>query len=595
MNIKSRARQHTARPPRKPDAGLLRWINGLAAARTYRLHWLPHDLLAGVTLSAVLVPAGMAYANAAGLPAVNGLYASLAALLAYALFGPSRILVLGPDSALVALIAASIAPLAHGDAAHALAVAGALAILAGAICIAVGVLRLGFVTELLSLPIRYGFLNGIMLTISIGQLPKLLGYKGNGESFIEQVRDVVAGIAASKVNATSFALGVAALALILACKRLWPRMPGVLLAVAGATAAVMWFDLSTRAGVATVGAVPQGLPMPRIPDVSLDGWLRLAGSAAAIALVSLTDISVLSRTYELRNDTRVDRNHECIALGLSNLAAGLLQGFAVSASGSRTPVAEAAGAKTQATGVVAAAVVATLLLFAPRALAHTPQSVLAAVVIAACVNMIEVPGVVRLYRLRKSEFMQAVACFVGVAAVGVVNGIALALLLTVLSFLWRAWRPYDAVLGRVDGRKGYHDVSRHPDARRVPGLVLLRWDAPLFFANGEIFRERVLRAVDESPEPARWIVIAAEPVTDIDLTAADVLERLHRELAARQVKLVFAELKGPVKDSLKHYRMYSMFGDDNFFPTIGEAVSRYVDMHRIEWHDWEDARGSGGV
>ncbi|WP_198390880.1 SulP family inorganic anion transporter, partial [Burkholderia ubonensis] len=242
-------------PPRKPDAGLLRWINGLAAARTYRLHWLPHDLLAGVTLSAVLVPAGMAYANAAGLPAVNGLYASLAALLAYALFGPSRILVLGPDSALVALIAASIAPLAHGDAAHALAVAGALAILAGAICIAVGVLRLGFVTELLSLPIRYGFLNGIMLTISIGQLPKLLGYKGNGESFIEQVRDVVAGIAASKVNATSFALGVAALALILACKRLWPRMPGVLLAVAGATAAVMWFDLSTRAGVATVGAV----------------------------------------------------------------------------------------------------------------------------------------------------------------------------------------------------------------------------------------------------------------------------------------------------------------------------------------------------
>jgi len=588
MNMKSRARPHSVQSTRQPSAGPLRWITGFAAVRGYQWSWLPHDLLAGVTLSAVLVPAGMAYANAAGLPAVSGLYASFAAMLAYALFGPSRILVLGPDSALVALIAASIVPLAHGDAARGLALAGALAILAGAICIAVGALRLGFVTELLSLPIRHGFLNGIMLTISIGQLPKLLGYKGHGESFVQQVRDVVEGIAASRVNAASFALGVAALVLILVFKRLWPKVPGVLLAVAGATVVVMWFDLSRRAGVGTVGAVPQGLPVPRIPNVTLDDWLHLAGSAAAIALVSLTDISVLSRTYELRNDTSVDRNHECVALGLSNIAAGLVQGFAVSASGSRTPVAEAAGAKTQATGVVAAAVVAALLLFAPRALSHTPQSALAAVVIAACVNMIEVRGVMRLYRLRKSEFVLALVCFVGVAVLGVVNGIALALLLTVLSFLWRAWRPYDAVLGRVDGMKGYHDVSRHPDARRVPGLVLLRWDAPLFFANGEIFRERVLRAVDESPQPARWIVIAAEPVTDIDLTAADVLERLHGELAARQVKLVFAELKGPVKDSLKHYGLFGMFGESNFFPTVGEAVNGYLKTHRVEWHDWED-------
>lgn len=588
MNMKNRARQQTARPTRKPAAGPLQWLNGLAVARGYQLRWLPHDLLAGITLSAVLVPAGMAYAEAAGLPAVNGLHASFAALLAYALFGPSRILVLGPDSALVALIVASIMPLAHGNATHALALAGALAILTGVICIAVGALRLGFVTELLSLPIRYGFLNGIMLTIGIGQLPKLLGYKGTGESFVEQVRDVIEGIAASRVNATSFALGVAALVLILACKRLWPKVPGVLLAVAGASAAVLWFDLSRRAGVATVGVIAQGLPVPRVPYVTVDEWLHLAGSAAAIALVSFTDISLLSRTYELRNDTSVDRNHECIALGLSNLAAGLMQGFAVSASGSRTLVAEAAGAKTQATGMVAAAVVAVLLLCAPRALSHTPQSALAAVVIAACVNMVEVRGVKRLYRLRKSEFVQAVVCFVGVAVLGVVNGIALALLLTVLSFLWRAWRPYDAVLGRVDGMKGYHDVSRHPEARRVPGLVLLRWDAPLFFANGEIFRERVLRAVDESPEPARWIVIAAEPVTDIDLTAADVLERLHGELAARQIRLVFAELKGPVKDSLKHYGLFGTFGDSNFFPTVGEAVGGYLKTHRVAWHDWED-------
>ncbi|MEX3791409.1 SulP family inorganic anion transporter [Paraburkholderia sp. BR14374] len=577
------------RPRCKPGAGPLRWVNGLAVARDYSLSSLPHDLVAGVTLSAVLVPAGMAYAEVARLPAVNGLYASFAAMLAYALFGPSRILVLGPDSALVALIAASIMPLAQGDAAHALALAGALAILAGAICIVVGALRLGFVTELLSLPIRHGFLNGIILTIVVGQLPKLLGFKGKGESFFEQLRDLLEGIAASKVNATSFALGAGALVLILGCRRLWPKAPGVLLAVAGATVVVMAFDLAQRAGVATVGAFAQGLPVPRFPKASVHDWLHLTGSAAAIALVSFTDISVLSRTYELRTGTNVNQNQECVALGLSNIAAGLLQGFAVSASGSRTPVAEAAGGKTQVTGVVAATIVAALLVFAPRALSHAPQSALAAVVIAACVNMIEVRGVMRLYRLRKSEFVQAIVCFLGVAILGVVNGIALALLLAVLSFLWRAWRPYDAVLGRVDGLKGYHDVSRHPEARRVPGLVLLRWDAPLFFANGEIFREHVLRAVDASPgPPARWIVIAAEPVTDIDLTAAEVLERLHGELAGRQVKLVFAELKGPVKDSLKHYGMFGMFGDSNFFPTVGEAVNGYLEIHRVEWHDWED-------
>lgn len=294
-------------------------------------------------------------------------------------------------------------------------------------------------------------------------------------------------------------------------KRFWPRIPGLLIAAGAATALVRFMDLGARAGVATVGNVPRGLPSFELPLIPPDQWWQLAGPAAAIALVSLTDVSVLSRTYELRNEDKVDRNQECVALGLSNIAAGLMQGFAVSASGSRTPVAEAAGAKTLVTGVIAAGVVALLLVFAPHALSHTPQSALAAVVIAACLGMLEIRGVVRLYRLRKSEFVQALVCFVGVVVLGVVDGIALALALTVLSFLWRAWRPYDAVLGRIDGRKGYHDVSRHPEARQVPGLVLCRWDAPLFFANAEIFREHVLRAADAPGESARWMVIAAEP------------------------------------------------------------------------------------
>jgi MFS superfamily sulfate permease-like transporter len=314
--------------------------------------------------------------------------------------------------------------------------------------------------------------------------------------------------------------------------------------------------------------------------------VALLGGAAAVALVSFTDISLLSRTYELRSRAAVNRNQEFVALGLANIAAGIAQGFAVSASSSRTPVAEAAGAKTQATGVVAALIVAGLLLFAPQALRNTPQAALAAVVIAACLGLLEVRGVWRLYRLRPSEFVQSIVCLIGVAMLGVVDGIGVAL--AILAFLWRAWRPYTAVLGRIDQMKGYHDVVRHPEARRIPGLVLLRWDAPLFFANAEIFRERVLQAVREAPTKTGWIAIAAEPVTDIDLTAADTLARLHDELLELNVTLCFAELKGPVKDNLKHYGMFELIGEHNFFPTIGQAVDRYLASHRVDWRDWED-------
>ncbi|MDR6445189.1 SulP family inorganic anion transporter [Paraburkholderia sp. 22099] len=576
------------RPSSRTGRIVSRWVNGLAVARGYRLAWLPHDAIAGLSLSAVLVPAGMAYAEAAGLPVVSGLYASLAALLAYALFGPSRILVLGPDSALVALIAASVAPLAHGNTEHAIALAGGLALLSGAICLAVGMLKLGFVTELLSLPIRYGYLNGIMLTIVVGQIPKLLGFQVQGASFLAQVRELASGVAAGKINGMALTIGVAALAVILGCKRYWPKVPGVLVAVGGATLAVAALGLAPRFGLAVIGNMPQGLPALHLPALALDEWTTLAGGAAAIAFVSFTDISILSRTYEARSGEAVDRNQEFVALGLANIAAGVAHGFAVSASGSRTPVAEAAGAKTQATGVVAALVVAGLLLFAPQALRDTPQAALAAVVIAACLGLLEVRGVWRLYRLRPSEFVQSIACLAGVALIGVVNGIGIALALAILGFLWRGWRPYSAVLGRVDRIKGYHDLARHPEARRIPGLVLLRWDAPLFFANAEIFRERMLQAVREAPTQTAWIVIAAEPVTDVDLTAADTLARLRDELLALNVTLCFAEMKGPVKDSLKHYGLFDAIGEQHFFPTVGQAVNGYLETHDVEWRDWED-------
>ena len=565
------------------------------ATRRYRLAWLGHDAIAGVTLAAVLVPTGLAYSVAAGMPAISGLYASLAALLAYAAFGPSRILVLGPDSALVALIAASV-PFASRYSASALDIGGALALLSGALVLTIGLLKLGFVSDLLSTPIRYGYLNGTMLTIAVGKLPTLLGFPSHGDSFVAQLRDIANGIAAGHVNGTSFAIGASALLLIAACKRWWPKGPASLLAVAATLLAVFVFDLARAGGIAVVGELPRGLPTPYFPHMPLAGWLDLSGTAVAIALVSSTDITLLSRTYELRSGVPVDRNRELLALGIANLACAFVRGYAVAASASRTPVAESAGAKTQATGVFAAVYIAALLLGAPHILHDLPQAGLAAVVIGASIALLEVRTVWRLYLLRRSEFLQSVVCTVGVVLLGVVNGVAAALVLALLAFLWRAWRPYSAVLGRVAGIKGYHDVTRHPEAGRIPGLVLLRWDAPLFFANAEIFHDRVWQAVREAPSEIRRVVIAAEPVTDVDITASDMLVRLLSELREMQVELCFAELKGPVKDNLKRYGLYERIGERNFVPTVGRAVACYLQEERVEWRDWEDdERGARGA
>jgi MFS superfamily sulfate permease-like transporter len=297
---------------------------------------------------------------------------------------------------------------------------------------------------------------------------------------------------------------------------------------------------------------------------------------------------VLSRTFALRGGYEVDRNQELIALGAANVAAGLFQGFAISSSASRTPVAESAGAKSQLTGVVGAVCIALLLIFAPTLLQNLPTAALGAVVISACFSLVEIPGVLRLYRLRRGEFVLSIVCFLGVALIGVIQGIFIAVGLALLDFIWRAWRPYDAVLGRVDGLKGYHDITRHPEAKRIPGLVLFRWDAPLFFANAEIFHEHILQAIADAPTRTKWVVVAAEPVTDIDITAADALIALDAALHAEGMDLCFAEMKGPVKDRLKRYGLFSTLGPDNFFPTLGQAVDRYLAVHQIEWRDWDE-------
>src|SRR5215204_3702397 len=471
------------------------WLPGLQTIRSYRRSWLPRDAVAGIVLTALLVPAGMGYAEASGLPAIYGLYATIVPLVVYALVGPSRILVLGPDSSLAPLIAAAILPLAAGSESETVALAGMLAIFSGLLCMLAGFARFGFIADLLSKPVRYGYMNGIALTVLLSQLPKLFGFSVDAEGVIPETRAFARGVADGEANRAALVIGVACLAVILGFKRWRPKIPGVLVAVVGATAAVGVFGLAERYDLAVVGPLPKGLPSLEIPSVSFEHLQTLVAGAVGIALVSFADTSVLSRTFAIRGGYRVDPNQELVALGAANVAAGFFQGFSVSSSSSRTPVAEAAGAKSQATGLVGALAIALMLLLFPNLLRDLPDSALAAVVISAAIGLIEAAGVRKLYQVHRTEFAVSMVCFLGVAVLGVIEGIFIAVALSLLNFIRRAWRPHHAVLGRVDGLKGYHDVTRYPDARQVPGLLLYRWDAPLFFANADIFEERLVRAI----------------------------------------------------------------------------------------------------
>ena len=569
------------------QSGWRRWLPGVDVLSSYEAKWLRHDAAAGIVLTTMLVPVGIAYAVASGLPGIYGLYATIVPLLAYALFGPSRILVLGPDSSLAAVILAVVVPLSAGDPQRAVALAGAMAIVSGALCVVAGIARLGFVTELLSKPIRYGYMNGIALTVLISQLPKLFGFSIDAEGPLRQIWAIVGALLAGKVNGAAFGVGAATLVVIFVL-RSSRRLPGILIAVVGATIAVGALNLAERAGVPVLGTLPQGLPAFTLPWITEADIVPVLIGGIAVALVSFADTSVLSRSYAARTGAYVDPNQEMIGLGAANLAAGFFQGFPISSSSSRTPVAEAAGARTQVTGVIGALAVALLLLIAPELLRHLPACALAAVVIASAIGLIEVADLIRIYRIQRWEFWLSIACFAGVAVLGAIPGIGLAIVIAVIEFLWDGWRPHSAILGRAEGVKGYHDIARHPEARQIPGLVLFRWDAPLFFANAEYFHERVLDAAASSPTPVRRLVVAAEPVTSVDVTSADMLVDLDETLHAAGIELCFAEMKGPVKDKLKRFGLFARLGAGAFFPTVGAAVSGYLAAHRVDWVDWQD-------
>jgi len=561
---------------------MFRLGRGLALT-SFRRDWLTRDIVAGVVLTTLLVPQGMAYAELAGLPPITGLYTSITCLLGYAALGPSRILVLGPDSSLGPMIAATILPLvmAKGNAEQAIELASLLALMVAAIMIVAAVAKLGFIADLISKPTMIGYLNGLALTILVGQLPKLFGFKIEAEGLIGEFTEFVRGLAHGEAEPAAAAVGIAGIAVILILQRWLPKVPAVLVMVVLAIAATTVFSLADH-GVSLVGVLPKGFPPLTIPHVRLSDLGPLFAGALGIALVSLADTISTASAFAARTGQEIHGNQEMIGIGAANLAAGLFQGFPVSTSGSRTAVAERSGAKTQFTGVTGAVLIILMIVLVPGLFRNLPNPALAAVVITASLSLADIPGTVRLWRQRKAECLLSIAAFLGVALLGVLPGIAIAVGLSILNVFRRAWWPYDTELGRVEGLPGFHDVHSYPDAQHLPGLVIYRFDGPLFFANATTFRDEVRRMAGADPPP-RWILIAAEPVTDVDTTASDMLEDLDEALNAQGVSLVFAELKDPVREKIERYGLTRTIDPRHFFPTIEAAVTAFREETGAQW------------
>jgi len=554
----------------EPDpANIGRWIPGVRAILTYQRSWTRPDVVAGVVLAAILVPQGMAYAELAGLPPVTGLYTTIGCLVGYAIFGPSRILVLGPDSSISPMIFAALVPLlVGGDTHRAIALAGMLAVIVALIEIGMGLARLGFVADLLSNEVQVGYMNGLALVIIVGQLPKLCGFSTDAEGFGPELKAFFVHLDSTVGAALAVGLGVLVILLIL--PRFTRTLPAVLVAIVAATIVSAAFDLHAH-GVPTVGTLPKGIPRPSLPWTKFADIGPLLIAAVGITLVSLADTIATSSSFGARRGEEVDPNQEMIGIGVANLAAGCLQGFAVSTSGSRTAVVEQAGAKTQLASVVGAGIVAVLLLFFNSLLADLPQSALAAVLIGAALSLLDLRVLARYWRVRKSALVLSVIASLGVIVLGVLQGIVIAIALAMVLYFRRGWQPHGAVLGRVDALGGWHNVARYPDARELPGIVVFRWEAPLFFANSSSFRNQIRRIV--KTRDVRWVVVQSEAITDLDVSAAEMLEQFDQELNAQGVHMAFVEMRVRLQHLVQRYGLFETLDRDRFYPTLESGLA----------------------
>ncbi len=529
---------------------------------------MARDLTAGITVAALLVPQGMAYAELAGLPAVNGLYASFIPLLAYALLGSSRQLALGPTATVAVLTATVIEPLSGGSATKALALAATLALLVGGVCVLGGLLRGGFVVNFLSQPVLSGYVTGAALVIAASQLGKILGYSVTGDTFFQLVAHAIANIG----NIQGLTVLVAALSLgsIVLLRRFAPRWPASLIVVILAIAAASLFDLSAH-GVAVTGTVPSGLPSLRVPKVGIHDLGSLAFSSLGVALVCYVESIAVAKAMADQRGYAVDANRELIALGVANLGAGLFQAFPVDGSFSRTASASDAGAQTQLSGVFAAVFVGLTLLFLTPLFKNLPAATLGAVVIVAVSGLFDFAGLRRAWRIRREDFVMGVIALVGVLALGVLEGLLIAVGVSLVALVYHATLPHRAVLGYVPDDRSFRDVERFATVT-TPGVIVYRFDAPLFFANCRRLRDDVTELVRAAPDPVETIVLDAGAITFLDTTGSSVLLQLLTRLAQLNVQPVIARAHGQVRDVMDASGITAALGPAGVAPTVRAAV-----------------------
>ena len=550
-----------------------RLLPGLGLIRKYERGWLRGDVLAGVTVTAYLIPQVMAYAEVAGLPAVVGLWASVAALLVYFVLGSSPQLSVGPESTTALMTATALGGIAAGQPERYAALAAALAGLVGLFCLVAWAARLGFLADLLSRPVLVGYMSGVAVLMIISQLGKITGLSVEGDTPLAEIGFVLGHL--RDVDATTFLLAVAVLTFLLAGSRLFPRAPVPLIGMLLAAGVVMLFDLQDR-GVTVVGTIPRELPSLQLPDIEAGDLRDLVPAALGIAIVAFTDNILTARAFEARNAGGLDSNQELLAIGVTNLAVGAAQGFPVSSSGSRTAIGDAMGSRSQLYSLVALGSVVLAVMFLGPVLAAFPSAALGAVVVYAAVRLVDVPEFRRIGGFRRTELALALGTTVAVLALGALQGVVVAVALSVLDLLHRVTRPHDGILGYVPGVAGMHDIDDYAEAKPVPGLVVYRYDSPLFFANAQDFTRRALAAIDSSPTPTRWFLLNAEANIAVDLTGMDTLEALRQEVERRGIVFAMARVKQELRDDLQRAGLIGRVGESRIFMTLPTAVNAYV-------------------
>jgi SulP family sulfate permease len=559
-------------PSRSDGAADPRLARGFVMLRRYRRTWLRPDLIAGVTITAYLVPQVMAYAQLAGLDPVVGLWSAVLPAVAYGLLTTSRHISIGPESTTAVMVIAAVAPLAGGDPIRFAALAAALAALVGIVCLIAGALRLGFLGDLLSQPILVGYMAGVALIMVLSQLGRLTGIETAAEGLLEGLVEIVGRL--DEIHPATLAVGLGVVGFLLLVAWLRPGAPGPLIAVIGATAVVALLGLE-EAGVEVVGEIPAGLPPIGLPAVALSDLPLLVASAVGIAVVAYTDVILTGRAFADRRGYELDPNAELVALGGANVAAGLTAGMPVSSSGSRTAIGDSVGGQTQLAAIVAGLAVIVVLVALGGLLARFPSAALGGLVVFAGLRLIDVAGLRRLGRFRPSELGLAIAAAVGVLVAGVLVGILIAIALSVMDLFARVARPAWAVLGRAPGVAGLHDVTDYPDAVTIPGLVVFRYDAPLCFANANDFRTRALAAVEAESEPVEWLLLNAEANVEVDLTAADALGQLHDELERRGIVLALARVKQDLREQLERIGLITHIGPERIYATLPVALEAF--------------------